>query len=95
VLVPLGTVDLVDRAAAQGDDVKRVKAHARLGVGADRLLIAGAHVDQDRPDRRLLLRGEGIEECLQRRGVAARSGPHDRARRVVSDARQEAVIGAV
>jgi hypothetical protein len=78
--------------------VEGVKAHARFGnpgLGADRLLIAGRHVDRDRLDRRLLLVCELVEECLQGGGVAARRGPHDPAGLVVGDAGEEAMVGLV
>ena len=63
--------------------------------GSDRFLVAGGHVDRDRPDRRLLLVGERVEERLQALGVAALGGPHDPAAVVVGDAGQELAIGAV
>ncbi len=62
--------DLVDGALAQADDVKRIEADLGRGDrGADRLLIAAAHVDRDRPDRVAPLAELG-EERLQRLGVA-------------------------
>lgn len=92
--VPLAAADLVDRAAAEPYHVEGVKANLRVGyVLAERVLIAGAHVDRHGPDRGLLLVGQLIEERLQRGGVAARGGPHDRAGGVVGDTRQEAMIG--
>jgi hypothetical protein len=98
VLVVLGAADLVGRLGAELADVEGVEAD--LGVrnaffGADRFLIAGGHVDRDRPDRRLLLACERVEERLQAVRVAALGGPHDPAAVVVSDAGQELVIGAV
>ena len=96
MLVVLGAADLVGGLAAELADVERVKAH--LGVGdrvRDRLFVAGGHVDRDRPDRRLLLRGEPVEERLQAGGVAAFGRPHDRAGLVVGHAREELVIGAI
>jgi hypothetical protein len=53
------------------------EALVALGDLADRVLIAGAHVDGDRADRVAAL-AELLEERLQRRGVAARPGPDDR-----------------
>jgi hypothetical protein len=96
VLVVLVAADLVGRLGAQLDHMEGVKAH--LGVGdrlGDRLLIAGGHVDRDRPDRRLLLGREPVEERLQAGGVAAVRRPHDAARLVVGDTGQELVIGAI
>ena len=69
MLVALIAADLVDRLAAELDDVKRVKTH--LGVRepvvgvADRFLIAGGHVGRDRLDRGFLLACEAVEERLQ------------------------------
>ena len=56
VRVPLVAADLVDRPLGEAHDVEGVEAD--LGVGevlADRLLVAAAHVDRDRPDRVLAL----------------------------------------
>ena len=57
-LVVLVAADLVGGLAAELDDVERVEHDlgVRDALGrADRFLIAGGHVDRDRPDRRLLL----------------------------------------
>ncbi len=93
--VPLVAADLVDSALAEAHHVKRIERD--LGVGdavADRLLIAAAHVDRDRPNRVATL-AELVEERLQRLGVAARSAPYDRARLVVDDAGQVALAAAI
>jgi len=81
VPVVLGAADLVGRLAAELTDVEGVEAH--LGVRealwrADRLLVAGGHVDRHGGDRVLLLVGELSEEALQRLGVAAGRGPRGR-----------------
>ena len=98
MLVVLGAADLVDRLAAELDDVEGVEHD--LGVrdavlGADCFLIAGGHVDRDGLDRRLLLVCETVEERLQAGGVPALGRPHDPAAVVVGDAGQELVISAV
>ena len=72
--VPLVAADLVDGALAEADDVERVKADLGVGdVGADRLLIAAAHVDRDRPDRVPAV-AELVEEGLQ--GLRCAPGAH-------------------
>ena len=78
VLVVLGATDLVGRLGAELADVEGVEHDpgARDTVrSADRFLIAGGHVDRDRPDRPLLFVGEPVEERLQAGGVAAFGGP--------------------
>jgi hypothetical protein len=93
--VPLVAADLVDRALREADHVERVKADLGAGgVGADRLLIAAAHVDRDGPDRALAV-AEFVEERLQGLGVAARGAPHDRAAAVIDDRGQIALAAAV
>jgi len=70
--VPLVAADLIDGALGEADDVEGVKADLGLRrVLADRLLITGAHVDRDRPDRVAAL-AELAEEALQGLGVATR-----------------------
>ena len=98
MLVVLVAADLVGCLAAELADVEWVKAH--LGVRdplgrADRVLIAGGHVDRDGLDRGLLLVGETVEERLQAGGVPALGRPHDPAGLVVGDAGQKLVICAV
>jgi hypothetical protein len=98
VLVVLVAADLVGRLAAELDNVKRVEHDLRVRhtlLAADRVLIAGGHVDRNGPDRGLLLVREPVEERLQAAGVAALGSPHDPARLVVRHAGQELVIGAV
>ena len=93
--VPLGAADVIDGTAGELADVERVKADLRVGQAvADRVLIAAVHVDRDRPDRLGVL-AELVEERLQRRGVAARTGPHDRARAVVADLSEVALPATV
>jgi hypothetical protein len=93
--VPLVATDLIDRALREADDVEWVEADlGRRGVVADRLLIAAAHVDRDRPARGLAV-AELVEERLQRGGVAARGAPHDRSAAVVDDRGQIALVSAV
>jgi hypothetical protein len=66
--------DLVDRALAEADDVKRVKADLGLRDRfGDRLLIAAAHVDRHRPDRVAAV-AKDVEELLQ--GGGLRPGAH-------------------
>jgi hypothetical protein len=94
--VVLLAADLVGRAAAECDPMERVKRDLRVRDGcADRLLVAGRHVDRDRPDRRSLRVGQLVEEALQGRGVAAGRRPHHAAGLVVSDAGQEAMLRRV
>ena len=96
--VVLVAADLVGGLATELYDVERVEHDLRVRdavLGADRLLIAGGHVDRDRVDRRLLLVREPSEERLQAGGVAALGRPHDRAGLMVDDAGQELVLGAV
>ena len=98
MLVVLGARDLVGCLGAELADVERVEHDLRMRNavrGADRFLIAGGHVDRDRPDRGLLLVGERVEERLQAVGVTAFGGPHDPAAVVVGHTGQELVIGAV
>jgi hypothetical protein len=93
--VPFVAADLVDRALGKAHDVERVERDLgrRNGV-ADRLLIAARHVDRDRPDRVLAV-AELVEELGKGGAIAARSAPHDRARAVVDDAGQVAVMAAI
>ena len=96
MLVVLVAANLVGGLGAELDHVEGVEAHFRVGDrGGDRLLVAGGHVDRDRPDRLLLLVGQPVEERLQAVGVAALGRPHDPARLVVGHTGQELVIGAV
>lgn len=93
--VPLVAADLIDGALREPDHVEGVKADLGLRcVLADRLLIAAAHVDRDRPDRLLAL-AELVEEALQRLGVAALCAPHDRAGLMIDDRRQVALAAAI
>ncbi len=98
--VPLGAADVVNGAPGELHHVKGIEADLgveALVVGgglADRLLIAAVHVDRDRPDRPAVVAELG-EERLQRLGVAAGSGPHDRARGVVADLGEVALPAAV
>jgi len=93
--VPLGPADLVDRLVGQLDDVKGVEADLGLGDRrADGSLVAGRHVDRDRPDRVLAL-AQLVEERLQRGGRAARLGPDDRADGVIGHTGQVALALAV
>ena len=96
VLVVLGASDLVSSLTAELHDMEGVKGD--LGVRqrlADRLLIAGGHVDRDCLDRRLLLVGQLVEEPLQGLGVATRRRPHDPRLDMVGDAGEELAVGAV
>src|SRR5215217_5258058 len=95
VEVPFVAADLVGGARSEPADVERVKADLGLwDGGADGALVLAAHVDRDRPDR-VLARPELVEEALQGGAVAPRLAPHDRARAVVGDAGQVAVMAAV
>ena len=77
VAVVLVTTDLVGRATAELDHVKRVKRDSRVRDRlVDRFLVAGRHVDRHRLDRGALLVAERVEEGLQCGGVAARRRPH-------------------
>jgi len=77
--ISLVTADLVNRALAEADDVKRVKADVGVrDVGVDRLLVAAGHVDRHSSDRVFAL-AEEIEERLQRSGIGTRRAPPDRA----------------
>jgi hypothetical protein len=90
--VPLVAADLVGRAAGEPADVEGVKAD--LGVRdrlADRALVLAAHVDRDGADRVLAVAELG-EELTEGGAVAARAAPHDRARRVVGDRGQVAMV---
>ena len=96
--VVLVAADLVGGLAAELYHVEGVEHDVRVRdavLGADRLLIAGGHVDRDRLDRRFLLVREPSEERLQAVGVAALGRPHDRAGLMVGDAGQEPVLSAV
>ena len=96
MLVVFVAANLVGGLGAELDHVEGVEAHLRVGDrGGDRLLVAGGHVDRDRPDRLLLRVGEPVEERLQAVGVAALGRPHDPARLVVGHTGQELVIGAI
>ena len=93
--VPFVAADLVGGACGEPDDVERVKADLGVGHGRpDRALVFAAHVDRDRSDRPPAV-AELIEEGLQGGAVAAGRAPHDRARRVVGDRRQIAVMAAI
>ena len=87
--------DLIDGALGEAHDVKRVQADLGLRcVVADRLSVAAAHVDQDRPDRVLAV-AELVKEALQRGDVAARGAPHDRAAGVIDDRPEIALTAAI
>jgi len=93
--VPLVAADLVDCARAEPHDVEGIEADLSVGDGAaDGALVLAAHVDRDRADGLLGLAELG-EERLQGGAVAARLAPHDRARGVVGDGRQVAVMAAI
>jgi hypothetical protein len=74
------------------------RVEADLGVRCvldDRFLVAAGHVDRDGTDALGSLRAELVEERLQRLGVSAGRAPHDRARLVVHDTREVAVMAAI
>ena len=93
--VPFVAADLVGRARGEPDDVEGIEADLGVGDGwADGALVLAAHVDRDRADRGLGVAELG-EEGLQGGAVAARLAPHDRARGVVGDGGQVAVMASV
>ena len=74
--------------------ISRPEPLGALGDCADRVLVAGAHVDRDRLDGVAAVT-EQLEERLQGGGVAAGFGPYDRAALVVGDAGEVALPAPV